>query len=316
MSKNGKLVISLDFELIWGVFDHVVPEEKEVYFNNTRQLIPKLLAIFAENKIQVTWATVGMLANENWEEWLSNIPEDLPLYTNSKYDAYAFGLEQLKSKKINSFFAPDLITSIVQTPYQELATHTYSHYYCLEAGQTESQFQTDLELACKLTEKWNLSPTSLVFPRNQYNEGYLTVCEKLGITTVRTNPDCWYWQENSIPTMAKKIARTADAYIDLGRKDYPVSLLTEEEGVQLQPASRFLRPYSSKFGLHDLHLKRVEQEMTLAAKNGTIYHLWWHPHNFGNHPEQSLHYLSKIIKLFHKLNQEYGFESHSMSNVG
>jgi len=316
MSKTGKLVISLDFELMWGVFDHVVPEEKEVYFNNTRQLIPKLLAIFAENKIQVTWATVGMLANENWEEWLSHIPVEKPTYVNSKFDAYAFGLEQLKSKKINSFFAPDLITSIVQTPYQELATHTYSHYYCLEAGQTESQFQTDLELACKLTEKWNLSPTSLVFPRNQYNEGYLSVCKKIGITTVRTNPDSWYWQENSIPTMAKKIARTADAYINLGRKDYPVSVLTEEGGVQLQPASRFLRPYSSKFGLHDLHLKRVEQEMTLAAKNGSIYHLWWHPHNFGNHPEQSLYCLSKIIKLFNKLNQEYGFESHSMSNVG
>ena len=42
-STNGFLVISLDFELLWGVFDVVDFEEKKIYFENTRLVIPKIL---------------------------------------------------------------------------------------------------------------------------------------------------------------------------------------------------------------------------------------------------------------------------------
>jgi hypothetical protein len=82
--KKSALVISLDFELVWGLFDHITVQDKVAYFDNTLEVIPRLLDTFEKNNIHVTWATVGMLFNENWEEWYVNIPVHKPTYENQK----------------------------------------------------------------------------------------------------------------------------------------------------------------------------------------------------------------------------------------
>jgi len=65
-------------------------------------------------------------------------------------------------------FADKLVTLIDKSKNQELATHTFSHYYCLEEGQTKESFYADLEAAKKIAKEKNISLKSLVFPRNQY----------------------------------------------------------------------------------------------------------------------------------------------------
>lgn len=48
------------------------------------------------------------------------------------------------------------------------------------------------------------------------------------------------------------------------------------------PASRFFRPFKNNEKIiQRLKLNRIKNEMTFAAKKGRNYHLWWHPHNFG-----------------------------------
>src|SRR5690606_15533154 len=94
-NRNGALVISLDFELLWGVFDQIKLEEKGDYFQNTRRVIPQILEIFKNYNIHATWATVGMLFNKDWKEWGSNIPKNLPSYKNKDLSAYFFG-ERIK----------------------------------------------------------------------------------------------------------------------------------------------------------------------------------------------------------------------------
>lgn len=43
-----------------------------------------------------------------------------------------------------------------------------------------------------------------------------------------------------------------------------------------------LRPYSPRLSfLEGLRLRRIRHEMVHAAKKGELYHLWWHPYNFG-----------------------------------
>jgi len=57
----GTFVISLDFELMWGVRDL---QTKETYGANVlgaRLAIPAMLALFEEFGLHVTWATVGLL---------------------------------------------------------------------------------------------------------------------------------------------------------------------------------------------------------------------------------------------------------------
>ena len=145
----------------------------------------------------------------------------------------------------------------------------------------------------------------------------MKICSVHGIETVRTNPDDWYWKDPSSESLLTKICRTGDAYNIFGeRKSYPQSELVKHINLPLeQKASRFLRPHGSNKILNFLRLKRIKKEMTAAARNNEIYHLWWHPHNFGNHPEESLNELMEIISHYKYLQNLYGFDSVSMGEL-
>jgi pyruvate-formate lyase len=55
--------------------------------------------------------------------------------------------------------------------------------------------------------------------------------------------------------------------------------------------------------------------MTYAAKNGEVYHLWWHPHNFGKNQDQNFKNLKEILDHFASLKNEYGMKSLNMNEV-
>lgn len=314
--NKGYLVISLDFELLWGVFDKVSLDEKELYFKNTIKLIPEILDLFTEYEIHATWATVGMLFNSSWEEWKKNIPEIIPNYSNETLSAYKFG-DGIISKDTEDFcFAKNLILKINNTPYQEIATHTYSHYYCLEDGQTLKSFESDLRQCIKLAKDIGINLKSLVFPRNQFNQEYLSVCYNNGIENVRTNPNNWYWNDVKNDSLLNKIFRTGDAYIGINDKSYPTNDIVNIKDRPIeQKASRLLRPYSSNKFMNNLRLKRILGEITYAAKNNEIYHLWWHPHNFGDNPQENLTDLKTILEHYKFCRQTYNFGSATMSEI-
>ncbi|MCM4158766.1 polysaccharide deacetylase [Antarcticibacterium flavum] len=315
--NNGVLVISLDFELLWGIFDKVSYEEKIDYFTETRKVIPKILHLFQQFNIHCTWATVGMLFNENWDEWSENIPEVVPNYQNMNFSAYNYG-KKIRSKVTEPLcFAPDLIKMIAQAPGQEIGTHTYSHYYCLEPGQDLPAFKADLQTSIKLAKKFDIELESLVFPRNQINLDYLEICSLDGINNVRSNPTVWYWENTQTDSLAQKIFRTGDAYLGKKDKTYQpseVSLLDKQ--LTSQKASRLLRPFSDKRVLNYLKMKRILGEITHAAEKNEIYHLWWHPHNFGVNPVNNLKDLEIILGHFDNCRRTKGMQSLNMAEVG
>ncbi|MES2411382.1 MAG: polysaccharide deacetylase family protein [Bacteroidota bacterium] len=312
--KNGTLVISLDFELVWGIFDHIQINDKVSYFDNTLAAIPKMLEQFEKNNIHATWAIVGMLFNENWEEWNANIPAVLPSYSNENLNPYQYGSKHQKSGLDRFFFAPNLIRDIHSVKGQEVGTHTYSHYYCLEKGQTIEQFDADLDQAVKMSKKYDIELHSLVFPRNQYNSNYLDMCSKHQIQTVRTNPSSWYWDTAKPETIFSKLARTGDAYLPLGKKSYAGASLGKDKVIR-QSASRFLRPQHPLEFLNNARLIRIKNEIIEAAKNGEVYHLWWHPHNFGIATDEALKSLAEIITVFNHCREKYGMESYTMKQL-
>lgn len=314
MSK-GSLVISLDFELIWGVFDKVDFKEKEKYFLNTKKMIPQLLRLLEEYNINATWATVGMLFNKNWDEWMENMPEVKPEYSNNDLSPYKYAIKNKDAINDEICFANELILKISDSPGQEMATHTYSHYYCLEEGQTDESFRVDLNAALKVAALSGIEIKSLVFPRNQFNENYLRICSSLGLKTVRTNPNNWYWKDTHEDSLKNKIFRTGDAYLGRYDKSYKAaSLVTFNNEVVLQQASRLLRPKENKFS-DRLKINRILNEITYAAKNNHIYHLWWHPHNFGNDIVGNLDNLKIILDHFKICQEKFTMKSSNMIEI-
>ena len=255
--------------------------------------------------------------NKNWEEWNSNIPEIHPEYFNKSLSAYRYG-NSIQSKDTELLcFAPGLIKQINDSPRQELATHTYSHYYCLEQGQDVKAFEADLQQCIKMADKFGIELKSLVFPRNQFNIEYLEVCKKSGIENVRSNPSSWYWKDTESDSLVNKIFRTGDAYMGSPDKSYNLAESIKVENQPLaQKASRLLRPYSNKKALNALKLKRIKKEMTKAAKAKEFYHLWWHPHNFGDYPAENLRDLEELLVHFDILKNEYGYKSLNMCETG
>jgi peptidoglycan/xylan/chitin deacetylase (PgdA/CDA1 family) len=309
--------ISLDFELLWGIFDKVGSTYDPLYFANTRKLVPEMLEVFAKNEIQATWATVGMLFAENEEEWRCYAPEYKPSFRDSKLSAYEFVNNHGLNPAVH--FAPDLINKIMQTPGQELGSHTFAHYYTLERGQSPEQFRQDLQACQRISQdKFGVTLRSLVFPRNHLNELYLPICLQEGFTRVRSNPRNWYWQETQHEDLSKKIFRSADCFFPVGEDTlFDVEQLTRFPSEPLLiPASRIMRPifkYNKLFNI--VRLKRIKGEMNAAAKANKSYHLWWHPHNLATDPIPAMAELRELMLHYKRLKEDFGMQSLNMEGL-
>jgi hypothetical protein len=213
-------------------------------------------------------------------------------------------------------YARSLIRRILQFPGQEIGSHTFSHYYCLEEGQTVDEFRADLRAAHRAAQLLGINLKSLVFPRNQWRPDYLTACAEAGIRVVRGPRQSWmYHPKAGADGAVRRAFRLADTYVSLSghnaRRPLPC-----EAGVVNVPASRFLRPFSPRLARLTPHLlRRIRAGMRHAARNGLTYHLWWHPHNFGIYQEQNLEILRMILNYFRQLAQEYDMVSRSMGEL-
>lgn len=314
----GVLVISLDLELYWGMRDVIPLESYQQNLQTVRQAIPAILELFAKYKIHATWATVGLLYYSDVEQLQKNLPQATPSYQKQELSPYKY-IESLdKEYHQELHFCPDLIESIAQCPGQEIGTHTFSHYYCLEPGQTQAEFEADLIAAIKTAKTANIETKSLVFPRNQYNPAYLEKLTKCGITSYRGNAqNAIYNSEDGDGDLFKKKAlRLIDTYINLtGHNCYSWSQIKSEYPINI-PASSFLRPYSQKLkSLEALRLRRITSGIEYAATRGMVYHLWWHPHNFGMNLAENLHFLEQILQRYQQLNTSQQMQSLNMGEV-
>jgi hypothetical protein len=156
-----------------------------------------------------------------------------------------------------------------------------------------------------------------VFPRNQWRKDYLAACAGAGIAAVRGNERAWMYRPEAggASGRMKRASRLADSYVNLsghhGQRAMPCA-----DGVIDVPSSRFLRPFSQRLApLDPLRLRRIRASMQHAARNGLIYHLWWHPHNFGRHPKESLSFLSRILDQFERLAGDHGMVARSMGEL-
>jgi len=320
MNENGHFVISLDFELMWGVRDKVTIDD---YGNNIKavwEVIPKLLSSFKSYEAKATFATVGLLFSRNKGELNQFSPELKPSYTNTNLSPFNGHFEQIGNHQEEDpyHYCIKLIEAVKEAPEHELGSHTFSHYYCIEPGQTVQHFKADLQAAKAISEKEGITLTSLVFPRNQFNQTYLRCCAEEGIITYRGNEKAWYYQPESggNGSLFKRGMRLLDSYINIsGHNIYSMESLQSSFPINI-PASRFLRPFSTRLkGFEKKRLNRILKSMTAAAKEKKIYHLWWHPHNFGANMDDNFAFLTNILEHYQNLNEQYGFESITMSNL-
>lgn len=307
----GKFIVSLDFELFWGMLE-VLP--LEAYRDNViggRAAIPRLLALFEKYGIHATWATVGFVFAENYEELRRYFPEQLPSYENDELTPYAwFDKIGKTEEEAPCFFGGSLLPLIAKTPGQEIGSHTFSHFYCREKGQTPEQFRKDMEAALAIARDKGYTLTSAAMPRNHCEPEYTAILRELGFTAYRDEENDWPHRKIPIVPL-KRAMKLTDVYIPITglggcRGKY-------EDGIWNLTGSRMYKSILKPLAfLEGLKLLRIKTQMRHAAKKGLTYHLWWHPHNLGVDTDKHLAQLEEIFAYYQQLHREYGMESMNM----
>ena len=318
--RPGALVISLDFELAWGVRDSL--GDTGPYRANllgAREAIPRMLDVFARYDIAATWATVGFLFAESRDELEAFSPVERPAYADARRDPYRAKLGT-SERDDPLHFAPSLVRAIASVPKQEIGSHTFSHYYCLDPGQTEATFEADLNAAMRIAAAKGWSLRSLVLPRHQVRADYLPAIARAGLSVHRANEANRLSRPHPSGSDAlwTRALRLIDAYVPLTTATsvpWPTTA-PDAHGLVDVRESRFLRPVSPRLqGLEPLRVARIVSAMGRAAREGAIFHLWWHPHNFGRHLDDNLATLEVVLEAFARLREAYGFESLGMGDV-
>ncbi len=314
-NDKGVFVISLDFELLWGVWDVTTKAKYGKHITGVKEVIPELLNIFSRFDFKVTFATVGILFAENKDDLQPFIPDLKPAYSNAAYNVYENEFKTIGFNETDDpyHFGYPLFDLIKQSNH-EIASHTFSHYFCLEEGQSAAEFETDLKAAIKIASAKKIKLSSLVFPRNQFNADYLSILKDHEIQVYRGNPISWIYKPRKFSAEVPliRICRLVDTYFPISGNN-TFSLIPQNGSPVNIPASRFLKPYNKNLAwLEKLKLKRIMKEMSYAAKNNELYHLWWHPHNFGVNLKENIANLTVLLTHYQVLQKKYGFTNCTM----
>jgi|GEM_PF-86810 len=313
--KRGCLVISLDFELFWGMHDlDGILQSYGKNFEGVRVAIPKMLAAFRQHNIHVTWAMVGFLMAKSKAEIQETMPDETlrPQYTNPDMSSYKW-FDKIPNTEAEGpyYYAKSVIAKIQSVPQQVIGSHTFSHYYCKEPGQTAISFDADLKAANRIASQNHLKLRALVLPRNQHRIDYEDAIKANGFVVFRGEEENWIYRIKN--EFLKKSLRFLDTYLPLsGHNCYNI----EAEDLTNLKGSRFLRPYLQKLlFLEPLKLLRVKRQMKHAAKHRQVFHLWWHPHNFGGNTEKNMANLEHILRYFEKMRLNYQMQSCHMEEA-
>jgi peptidoglycan/xylan/chitin deacetylase (PgdA/CDA1 family) len=315
----GAFVVSLDFELHWGVRDRCAPDGSyRANLLGARQAVPRMLELFAEFGVSATWATVGLLFAASREERERFAPVVRPAYDDPRLCPYAEPVGEGEADD-PLHYAPGLIRAIQATPGQEVGTHTFSHYYCMEPGQDVHAFRADVQSAVDIAAAYGVRTRSIVFPRNQHNPAYDGVLREAGITCYRGNPGSRIYRHGGRrgDPRSLRLARLLDAHVGFtGPQAVAWSAVPRPGGLCDVPASLFLRPAEPRLPpASALNLARVCRGLRVAARSRRIFHLWWHPHNFGTHLEANLARLRSVLQEFDRCRDAYGMRSLSMADT-
>jgi hypothetical protein len=106
-----------------------------------------------------------------------------------------------------------------------------------------------------------------------------------------------------------------DRYFNfLGTRTFKINKVLKN-GLYNIKESYYFRPYNKNKILEYFKLRRIKKEMTYSAKRKRTFHLWWHPHDFGENIELNIKQLEKILKHYSLLHKKYNYLSKNMIEV-
>ena len=139
-------------------------------------------------------------------------------------------------------------------------------------------------------ERFGVTPTSLVFPRNQV--AFLAFYRAQGITAWRDNESSWYYQ----------LTRHTNHSVVRGLRMMDALTPWRARGGAFSggrsPSTLFVRVYLPE-SLWKLHLARIVTEAR-RIKQGGVLHFWLHPHNLGADVPRGIRRLEQVLDVIER----------------
>jgi hypothetical protein len=247
---KGALIISADFELGWAWRYSRKKENPLEMARRARKNFPKLIKLFGDYSIPVTWATVGHLmlrsCNKDSHNWMRRIP----YFRNEKwiYDKGDwFDADPCTSwDKAKEWYAPDLIEMILDSRVEhEIGCHTFSHIDMSYKNCPSEVAEDEIKACFESAKEWGIILKSFVFCAGTY--GNYEVLKKYGFTNYRMKL----------------------------RYDLSYPLIDQHEFV-VMPSSCGLE--IKGFGWSkEYFTRRLKKYIDRAVSTGTVCHFWFHP---------------------------------------
>lgn len=309
--EKGQFVISLDTELAWGrINDPELPAFLSV-IDQTRAATDEILRLFDKYDIPATWATVGRMFMESEHE-LDTV-EDLSYFYDGLNNQKIYENDRLNSDSNSLVYGWDIVQKISNAKTKhEIASHSFNH---IDFGKTTSKevAETDIKDAMEMTRrKLGIEMESWVYPKNSI--GYKNSLFEQGIKYYRGEDKFWY---GNFPGPIKKLLYQFDTF--LGWSPSTVVPLLEANGLVNIPGSSIFRvthlgikknvPYSSI-------IRKAIKGLKKARNQKEIYHLWFHPFNFGHELEAHCKAFERVLQKAADMREKGEIEISTMADVG
>jgi len=176
------VVISLDFELIWGYIDLWYGDDLVEMGRWTHDVgVPSLLNHFTRNGLSATWAMVGAMTRPSLPD-VSGLPE--VNYRHFLKPWFSDVPKEGGESTHPEWFGASLVEMIGSAnPKQEIGFHSFSHVLFGRPGMTRERAIAEYRYCAQIAQELGIRAPCFVFPRNLV--AYLADLRDAGFTCFR-----------------------------------------------------------------------------------------------------------------------------------
>lgn len=263
------LVISLDFELAWGSFDHDHgPELLEIARWTHDCGAPLLLGQLTRNGLSATWATVGILFHDR----LPDVGTLTPAFTKGGHDWFSFVPAGATELEAPQWFAASFVDSLAAAvPRQEIAFHGFSHVVLGDPERSGGRAHQEIVRCAELARLRGIAAPSFVFPRNRV--GHLEELRRVGVVSYRGR------DQLPLPIRGDLLRRVWGVGADLLGLAPELVRPSVDSGLVNVPGSLMVRHLRGWWRhIPDAaRARRLRVALGLLRARGGILHVWLHP---------------------------------------
>jgi hypothetical protein len=266
------VVISLDLELSWGMFDLSFDEELLKAARWTHDVgAPNLLNHLTRNGLSATWAVVGAMMRRSMPD-VSGLPE--VMYPHFSKPWFSYVPKEGDESTHPEWFGAQLVEMIRKaTPEQEIGFHSFSHVPFGSPGMTRERAIAEYRYCVQIAKELGIPTSSFVFPRNSV--AYLRELRTAGFTCFRDV------DELPIRSKSDRVRSLWMIWADFMGLSPSVVEPSLAQGLVSIPGSLLIRYAAGwrKYIPDASRLRRLRKGLELVRRKGGVFHVWFHPEN-------------------------------------